>query len=1201
MRLHLLRILLLTICAMPSLAYGNKGAQVITDFVVALDDTKNESTIYVTDEVSHAIYKIDGTHADFRAPHETVLTNLELFFQSEELVAPTGIAYFNGKLLVCDRLSDSVFEIDTTTRIVSLLFKRGVITAPLRVAVSQNGRVAVTNAAGDIVFYQRLTRTLSKRRIANTRIAFAGDDLLILNTAGEFLLIQGKSLEAATPTPLPLGELAVVGEIQQIVDAGFVNGIYYMAGDAQVYAHVRTKNATLPLFHQPLPSRSLGGIRVNRQMIALLDSRNKSILHFDRPIAMTAGFDEDSATAVAPFYEYLLNQNALPTRAYFAARDYKSATDLLREQKVVFPAVTDDQALLNLFCRLNKNSCRTPSEAARTIPIKKGEKITLPDLNYTELIGYNTRKLEEESVNDYLIKTFAYSPKIKDRFTADFLWSLNELSKSETLEFQLRTKVPGALMAMPPRRNLPPGNIVKLGKDQDFVAGTVAKCGIPVKSSTRTLGLAQLIRSTVKGPEAFWQLPRASTSATFTQRLQQLGITEVQYELENPTVELGDQKAVGTALSATIEGSSVTPTASASVSAITQPSPLPQSSATPQILSTPDQKSCVNSLFGPSNYFIVDAVKVAVGRYKIFRGKELIHFKEDLRTFGLLGEPDNDAYSIVVKTPFYVAYRLSPWANETVLQNPTITPITNLGSIKMRGNQDILKLKNVSLLLPYVKQWQFTFLLNEKELADEASEFNKLRSSHKFTTLRAEETSRVATAVSGVLDPVFDDSPPSLETVTSLRAGLKREINFTTDGNAIDVRIGIGEQPCTVDKNHPDFKNQDGTNAWMKDPAAAPVTCPSPLPEVVKKVKTQVDESEHGTHVAGLIGARANTTAPGLVPTAQLFLVDARDASTLFSAIDNAVARGVFIFNFSFGDLNNDETLQTAMEVTWAKRLFVVAVDNEGADLTKTKKPPVSWMDSIKNNMIGVGSSIGAKGSQYMLGDWEGARGLEPGSSYGKTYVQLIAPGHSIYSTIPGNAYGPATGTSFAAPQVTAAAAMLYGGSDITDPPQIKARLIYTSDWFEQLRGKVWGGFLNVGRAVWEPKRNLLITEAALDTIDSIKLDADKMTDLTIKGGIRYEPAGADTPLTKEILVPFESVLRITRRHHLFYRVIYLDKDRQMRIILNAAISGTIPCKGVEQWNGSVFSTSTCTKYGDHLDASQLLDYVARIPSDIKF
>lgn len=1193
MRFHLLRILLLvSICSHPALVYAGSAAQGVSDFVVAFDETTNESTIYVTDEVSHAIYKIDGTHADLRAPKETLFGDLKQFFSSPELTAPTGIAYFNGKLLVCDKSADAVFEIDTTTKIVSLLFPKGVITKPVRVAVSQNGRVAVTNETGDIVLYQRVTQSLSpKRRIENTRIAFAGDDLVVLNSAGKLSLIQGKTFDGPAPISMPL-ELSAAAKDIQLVDVAFVNGIYYLVGGGHAYAHVRTKNATLPLFTGPLPSRSLSGIRVNRQRVAILDSRNQSILQFDRPIAMTAGFDEESAAALIPFYDYLLNENSLPMRTYVAARDYKSAGDLLREEKIVFQSTADNDAV-SLFCRLNKDLCPSGGEEKKAIPIKKGANLTLPALSYTEVVGYDTQNLRNESVSDYLTKTFFYSPKLKDRFTVDVLWSLNELSKSDTLEFQLQKKVPGALLAMPPRKNLQPGSIINLGTAQDAIEGTVPKCGIEVKSSVRALNLAQLVYGTVKGPDVFSQLPRASTAAAFTKRLQQLGITEIQYEFEDLTVEQGDQKAVSSTMSnsgATAAPDTAPAEPAASPSPTVQPSP------------SPETKTCLANLFGPSNYFIVDAVKVNVGRYKILKDGALIRFNkpEELQRLGLLGELDkNSNYSFVVKTPFYVAYRVSPWTGETVFQGPT-KPITNVSSIKQRGNQDILRLTDTSLLLPYVKQWQFTFLLSEKELTDEGSEFNKLKSSRKFTALRAEETSRAATALHGVFNSVFDD-PPALATVTMLRAGLKTEIHFITDDKPIDVRIGIGEKPCTVDKNHPDFKNQDGTNAWMKDPAAPAVACPTPSQDV-KTVKTQVDESEHGTHVAGLIGARAKTTAPGLVPTAQLFLVDATDATTIFSAVDNAVARGVFIFNFSIGNLDNEENLQTAIEGKWAKRLFVIAVDNDGTDLAKTKKPPVSWMDTIKNNMIGVGSSIGAKGSQYMLGDWEGPDGSpEPGSSYGKTYVQLIAPGHSIYSTIPGNAYGPATGTSFAAPQVTAAAALLFGGADITDPAEIKARLIYTSDWFEQLRGKVWGGFLNVKRAVWEPKRNLLTTESASTVIDAIKLDPNNMTDLTIKGGTSYEPAAPDKLLTSEIKVPFENVLRITRRHNLAYRVIYLDNNRQVHIVLNAAISGTVPCDTVEQWNGSVFTNSACSKYGARLDASQLLDYVARSPSDIRF
>src|SRR5258708_3721712 len=188
MRFHVLLIpLLLTILGVSSPCYAGAGAQNISDFVIAFDDITNESTIYVTDAASRAIYKIDGARGNLRAPKESSLADLQPFFQMPNGSSPTGIAYYNGKLLVSDPNFDAVFEIDTTTKILSVLLKGGAVTAPTQLAVSQSGRVAVTNAAGELNVYERLTRTFSpKRRIENiAKITFVGDDLLVLKTTGK--------------------------------------------------------------------------------------------------------------------------------------------------------------------------------------------------------------------------------------------------------------------------------------------------------------------------------------------------------------------------------------------------------------------------------------------------------------------------------------------------------------------------------------------------------------------------------------------------------------------------------------------------------------------------------------------------------------------------------------------------------------------------------------------------------------------------------------------------------------------------------------------------------------------------------------------------------------------------------------------------------------------------------------------------------
>ena len=69
--------------------------------------------------------------------------------------------------------------------------------------------------------------------------------------------------------------------------------------------------------------------------------------------------------------------------------------------------------------------------------------------------------------------------------------------------------------------------------------------------------------------------------------------------------------------------------------------------------------------------------------------------------------------------------------------------------------------------------------------------------------------------------------------------------------------------------------------------------------------------------------------------------------------------------------------------------------------------------DKDLKNWIAVGS-IGMSGAP--------ARS----SNYGKTEVDLFAPGDGVYSTVPGNKYRSLRGTSMAAPVVTGVVAMIW-------------------------------------------------------------------------------------------------------------------------------------------------------------------------------
>ena len=101
-------------------------------------------------------------------------------------------------------------------------------------------------------------------------------------------------------------------------------------------------------------------------------------------------------------------------------------------------------------------------------------------------------------------------------------------------------------------------------------------------------------------------------------------------------------------------------------------------------------------------------------------------------------------------------------------------------------------------------------------------------------------------------------------------------------------------------------------------------------------------------------------------------------------------------------------------------------------------------------------------------------------SGFGLTTIDLGAPGASVRSTLPGNSYGPNTGTSMATPQVTGAIALMHSAASPefaalrdSNPAlaalEIKRILMETVEVVPTLDGfTVSGGRMNVGDATEE-------------------------------------------------------------------------------------------------------------------------------------
>jgi subtilisin family serine protease len=186
-------------------------------------------------------------------------------------------------------------------------------------------------------------------------------------------------------------------------------------------------------------------------------------------------------------------------------------------------------------------------------------------------------------------------------------------------------------------------------------------------------------------------------------------------------------------------------------------------------------------------------------------------------------------------------------------------------------------------------------------------------------------------------------------------------------------------------------------------------------------------DAKHGTHVAGIIGAaRGNGVGiEGIAPAVRLMVVravpdgDERDKD-IANAIRYAVDNGANVINMSFGKSYSPQKAAVDDAVKYADGKGVLMVhaagnDGENADLKPSYPTPVYITGGQARNWIEVGASSWKMGDSLVA----------VFSNYGKTRVDVFAPGVDILSTVPGNGYERESGTSMAAPVVTGLAALL--------------------------------------------------------------------------------------------------------------------------------------------------------------------------------
>jgi len=227
-----------------------------------------------------------------------------------------------------------------------------------------------------------------------------------------------------------------------------------------------------------------------------------------------------------------------------------------------------------------------------------------------------------------------------------------------------------------------------------------------------------------------------------------------------------------------------------------------------------------------------------------------------------------------------------------------------------------------------------------------------------------------------------------------------------------------------------------------------------------------MDDHSHGTHVAGTIGA---TGANGVGVTGVSWQVSIMPlkfmsgtgrgtTSSAIAAINYATLMrrdfgiNVVATNNSWGGGGASLALEASIAAGGrAGVLFVAAAGNSASDNDLAPSYPASFADPT---VITVAAS-------------DRMNTLAGFSSFGATSVDLVAPGASIYSTLPGGSYGWFSGTSMATPHVTGTIALLAAAAPRASADDLRMAILGGARPVTAFAGKVaTGGLLDATAAL---------------------------------------------------------------------------------------------------------------------------------------
>ncbi|MCL2033546.1 MAG: S8 family serine peptidase [Oscillospiraceae bacterium] len=256
-------------------------------------------------------------------------------------------------------------------------------------------------------------------------------------------------------------------------------------------------------------------------------------------------------------------------------------------------------------------------------------------------------------------------------------------------------------------------------------------------------------------------------------------------------------------------------------------------------------------------------------------------------------------------------------------------------------------------------------------------------------------------------------------------------------------KVVVGVVDSGVDFMHPDLNN----NMWSNSPNDGLYGW-----NFYNDSRNPMDETGHGTHVAGTIGAIGNNHI-GVTGVCWNVSMAALKIGNNFFSVSAAIRAINYANKYKIPILNNSwggvycPILRIAIENY--NGLFVASAGNAASNNDISPVFPASFG---LRNIISVAST--AENNS-----------LSSFSNYGEISVDIAAPGSDILSTHLLSRYSYLSGTSMAAPHVSGAAALLKAYRPDLTVNDIKSIIMSSASILPQLQGKVLtGGLLNINR-----------------------------------------------------------------------------------------------------------------------------------------